>query len=396
MNLQSLYSLALGQKITKPYITEKYFPLPFSNYITFQPFSRPIKNYDYYNEVLSLINPILEKNNIKIVQVGGPNEKQFPFCYPTQGNTNWGQLAFLIKNSKLHFGSDSIGQHLASFYDIPLVDLICNNYKTSVQPFFGTKNKQIIFEPIRPEGHKPVFALDGENPKSINTICPIKIAHSICELLNLEFIYPYESIYIGQNYQNKIIESAPDFVINISNLEIQNLVVRMDIIFNEQNLFGQLQHCKCIILTDRPINSQLLIGTRQNIMEIIYILKKDPAPDFNFCKLLSNLRIPYKLLSYENDEFLNPLKLDFLDFPIIIKKSSEIPKEINIEKIKEGKIFIKSNKFLLARSKIYSCCQTYLNNQPLSSINPTLELLSEQNLDKIGIESDFLYFLEKF
>ena len=39
MHLVEQYALACGAKIDKPYIYEKFAPLPFNNYITFSPFS---------------------------------------------------------------------------------------------------------------------------------------------------------------------------------------------------------------------------------------------------------------------------------------------------------------------------------------------------------------------
>ena len=54
MHLVEQYALACGAKIDKPYIYEKFAPLPFNNYITFSPYSKPAKNYDYWREVLSV------------------------------------------------------------------------------------------------------------------------------------------------------------------------------------------------------------------------------------------------------------------------------------------------------------------------------------------------------
>ena len=59
MHLIEQYALSCGAKINKPYIREKYFPIPANNYITFSPQSKPSKNYDYWKEVLSMIVPPL-------------------------------------------------------------------------------------------------------------------------------------------------------------------------------------------------------------------------------------------------------------------------------------------------------------------------------------------------
>ena len=393
MNLQELYSISVGQTISKPHISEKYYPLPFNNYITIQPWSKPVKNYDYYVEVLSLLNPILEKNNIKIIQLGAANEPALPFCHQTQGTTNFGQLAYLIKNSKLHFGADSIGQHLAGHFDIPLVDLVVNNYKKVVQPYFGNKDKQIILEPIRPEGHKPNFVLDGENPKSINSVCPIKIVESVLSLLNIPYKSEYKTLQIGCNYNSKIIEMLPDNAINIQNLNLNNIIIRMDYLFNEQVLFQQLNICKCTILTDKPINPQLLTAAKNQITEIIYNIKS--APDINFLKTLMNLKIPFRMISYLPDEILNTYKLDLLDIPgFIIKQSANMPQNFDINNI--NKYAVKSSKLLLARGKIFPSYYHFNLGQDIPSFDcPPMNLTDNNNLNQFFLDSDWLYYLEK-
>ena len=81
MNLAELYSLTCSSKIGKPFIVEKYFPLTCNKYITLQPYSKDSKTYDYWQEVLAIIFPVLKENDIEIVQIGGQNEKPLEGCY---------------------------------------------------------------------------------------------------------------------------------------------------------------------------------------------------------------------------------------------------------------------------------------------------------------------------
>jgi hypothetical protein len=393
MNLQSLYSLAVGQKITKPFIAEKYFPLPFLNkYVTFQPWSKPIKNFDYWLEVLFLLNPILEKNNIKIVQVGGPNEQGLPFCHHTQGQTNWGQLAYLVKNSQLHFGSDSITQHIAGHYNIPLVDLITNNYKNCVEPFFGDKLKHIILEPNRPEGHKPNFIMDGENPKLINTIPPEKIVESVCHLLNIDYKSQYKTLEIGSNYHQRIVESANDCVIDISKLGIDNIIVRADYNYNLDNLFKQCQVSKTSIITDKPLPLEPLQQLRANITEILYKVTKEHNPDF--VKAIQQIKIPCKLFSYLKEEELNPIKLYYIDAPTpIFRKDVKIPSTLKDKNL--DNIFYKSSRFILGRGKIYPTFFDYMTDRSIPSFDGQPVQLLDVNLNELFIDGEFLYLMEK-
>jgi len=393
MNLQELYSLTIGQKITKPFIHEKYYPLPFSDYITFQPWSKPVKNYDHWIEVLSLLNPILEKNNIKIIQLGAANEIALPFCYHTQGTTNFGQMAYLIKNSKLHFGSDSVGQHIAGHYNIPLIDLIVNNYKNVVQPYFGDKNRQIILEPNRPNGHKPNFILDGENPKLINTITPESIVSAICKLLNLEFSYPYKTLQVGSLYNNKFIESFCDGVINTQQFGLQNLIMRCDYNLNEPVIFEQAKYCKLTLITDKIINPELLQAIRPQITEMIFNIKNNPPVDY--FKIVNQLKIPLRLISYLPEEEINKFKLDILDLNLIINKFFvKIPSGFDFNNA--SKFWVKSNKFLLGRGKIYQGLYFYNQDLPVQDFNPIpQQILNNGKLEKeLFINSDYNYYLE--
>ena len=144
MNIAKLYSLASGQKIGKVWTLEKYYPIPFDNFIVIQPYSKLSKCYGFWPDVLTLIAPILEKNGIKILQCGDKNEPGLNYCYHTQGATSWGNLEYLVSKSRLVLTTDSISSHLAGHFNKPLVVLISNNFKSCIGPYFGDKTKQII------------------------------------------------------------------------------------------------------------------------------------------------------------------------------------------------------------------------------------------------------------
>ena len=70
MHLVESYATNCGLKIDKPYIFEKFFPLGFEKYITFETSTDPAKDYDYWNDVINPLLPELEKKGIAIVQIG--------------------------------------------------------------------------------------------------------------------------------------------------------------------------------------------------------------------------------------------------------------------------------------------------------------------------------------
>ena len=114
MHLIERYASSCGVKIGKPYIYDSYFPMSSQKFITFQPFSKPAKNYDYWQEVINLIAPYLKQNNIDILQIGAKEDKRLDNTIYLAGQTTIPQAAYLIKRSILHFGADSFAVHIAS------------------------------------------------------------------------------------------------------------------------------------------------------------------------------------------------------------------------------------------------------------------------------------------
>jgi hypothetical protein len=384
------YSLTSGQKIDKIHTCEKFYPGLPNDYIVIQPWSKPSKNYSYWEEVLDLIYPYLQKNNIEILQLGAKDERPLKYCRHLQGSTNWGQFQYIISKSKLVLCTDSVGAHLAGHYNIPLVDLISNNFSNCVRPYFGDKSKQIILEPDR-KSKNPMFSLDEGPNKQINEIKPEQIAKSVIKLLNDNFNYPYNTLYIGDLFNNKFLESAVTDVIDVKKLNAQNLVMRIDWNFNLAILQNQLALNPCQIITTKEIPLNILQKYKKNISGIVYCIAENNNPDF--IKQLISLKIPYQLISELNQEKLNNIKLDYLDYSPIVVISKEMPdklKNINIDNL-----YYKSSKLILGGGKFFASYQDYIIgrninptiNEPIKIINEKLELLWE--------ESEFMYFLEK-
>ena len=86
MHLLETYALSTGSKIGKPFIVKKFFPVKYEKYITIQNSSgMPAKCYDYFQQVVDFLLPVLNKENIGIVQIGGKedvyNDLQEIECY---------------------------------------------------------------------------------------------------------------------------------------------------------------------------------------------------------------------------------------------------------------------------------------------------------------------------
>lgn len=316
MHLVERYASSCGVKIGKPYIYETFFPIPVEKYISFQPFSKyQSKNYDYWDEVINIISPYLQKENIKIIQIGSKDDKYINGTINLSGQTKISQAAYIINNSILHFGADSFATHIASGFNKKIVCIYSNNNINNVSPYWSKKEDVRLLKPNT--NKKPQYSAN-EIPKSINKIKPEDIAKNILDLLNIRYSNLPRTIHIGSDYNSKTFEIIPDKPIDISQINIETFIIRMDYHFNEGILEYYLQNRKCIIISNKSINENILKTYKNNIVQFVYIIEKDN--DSSFIKILKNNTINAAYISYLTEEELNPLKLDYMDYGLIIRR----------------------------------------------------------------------------
>lgn len=389
MNIVELYSLTSGQKIKKKNVLEKFYPLNIDKYIVFQPFSKPSKCFNYWQDVIDILHPILKEAGISILQIGLNSEPSIQGCVDLRGKTNINQCAYLISKAELVLSSDSFSSHLAGLYNKNIVVLISNNYSQCVSPFFGDKSKQIILEPDRIK-RKPSFSLDEGVNKQINEIKIEAIARAVCRLLNLTFDFPYETIYTGNSYTNQILESVPSSVTNVANMRIDNLIVRMDYEFSENVLEHQMQHCPVTIVTNKPINLELLKTYKPRIKQLFYII--DENYNLDFAIGIQKLSIPLSMTTNLNEEELNSFKLEFLDVGLIQRKITKTKEEI-IKNLPVEKLYYKSSKHTLYNGKLFSSKAAWLKNDSIPQLNQIQSIIDTEEFWK---ESEYhLYLKEK-
>ena len=359
MHLVETYALACGAKIDKPVIYQKYFPLPAGKYISFQPFSKvKSKNYDYWQQAIDILLPILNKENISILQIGAKEEKNFSGCLSIVGNTDLGQAAYSVARGELHLGADSFGAHVASTFGKKIVAIYSNNIVNNVRPYWSEEKDIFLLEPER-KG-KPNFTSE-ESPKTINTIKPEIIAESVCKLLNINFKKPYETVYIGEKYgEDDFYVFVPDVLHPIHNPP-QPIELRMDYHFDETLLEAQLKVCPCAIITDRPIKIDLIKKYRRHIAHLFYEVTSDDDP--GFAQEVRKMGLKTVLISRLLDEELSSKKMGYLDVGKI--NMVEEPEKELIKKIKNtSNLFYKSNKNIMSNKKRFSSHPKYKQGIP--------------------------------
>jgi hypothetical protein len=352
MRLLDTYALSTGSTIDKPFIFDSYFPIIFSRYITFQAQTKfDSKDYSYWQDVINIIFPVLNHHNIKILQIGGEKEAAYQYTVDVRGKTDLRQLAYIIKNAMLHVGSDSLGVHMASAYDVPIVGLYSVSQAEVSGPCFGSKDKQILFNAyLRTRNGKPTYAAQ-EAPKSIDLIKPEEIAVAIFKLLGIEFKAPFETVYMGQKYSSKVVrEFVPNIPIQIQHPE-SPLEIRMDIEFNEQVLVQQLTLCKGIIVTKKRINKNILKQFKPNITALIYEITEDDEP--LFINDIKDLGINIILISHLSSDAIRNKKINYYEFGKINQIEPESLDKINPLKEEISNLYFRSNKIVCSNGKFY-------------------------------------------
>lgn len=385
MHLLTSYALASGTLIEKPFVFQKFFPLPFDKFITFHPHSKGSKTYDYWQDVIDELFPILNNNGIKILQLGAAGEHSYKNCANLQGVTGLGQVAYLINKSILHLGADSFPVHIASSMSKKIVALYSNNFISNVGPYWSRSEDVCLLEPNRGED-KPNFTLE-ESPKTINKIPTEEIVNGVSSLLNLGYKSKNKTIFVGSRYSNTntIIDFVPNQVVNFPQGQQPFVIeLRMDLEFNEEVLQKQLSISKCAIITNKSINKNILTQFKNNIAVVFYEIDKDDDPEF--AKTLKKLGIKTALISYLSEQEVAPKKIHYYE----LGKINRIPKthqSITDLVNRETNLYYKSNK-IIQSNKMTFLSVSDLKRMSSGNIN---EFKKIENIDE-----NFLKEIEHF
>jgi hypothetical protein len=388
MHLLETYALSTGSKIGKPFIIKKFFPVKFDKYITLQNSSgMPSKCYDYFQEVIDFLLPILNKHGIGIVQIGGKEDQQIQNIESLQGATNINQTAYIINNSILHVGNDSFAVHMASAFGVKNVGLYSITLPEIAGAYFNKQNSISLY----PDNEKPSFN-PNESPKRINKIKPEQVVNACLKLIFEDSEHcTAETLHIGSRYKETIIESVPNNIISPEFFKDSVLNIRCDYVENiDLNiLYNNLAIRKCCIVTDKPFDLSPIPQLKQNLTLVIYDITKDLNIDF--IKSLETLGIKYACAVNRqtiSDEFLHDKKTQLIEY-CSIEEYSLIPEDFNKEMLKTAGLKYKSNRVILSNGKVYSSSAAL--SEGLNSENPNSLSV---DLDKIQNKSKFLEDLD--
>ena len=314
MHLIERYSLACGAKIHKPEMLNHFFPISWEKYICVSSSKQDDpKNYSFWDIVFGSCAAFLEKNDIKVIQIGEKSDTKVPSHLDLRGKTNSRQNAFILKNAKIFVGVDGFHSHLSSFYGTPSVSLYPFSFEECSKPYWGPSF------PISPErgDQLPPFS-HTENPKSVDQIKPEIVASKILEALEIKEEVTFKTIYAGTRCQDECIDIIPA---KDSLIRDPRINIRMDKFFNEKNLYSILSRNACEVTTDKSFSLENPLAV--NISTVNYVCD---SFDLDFIAKLKKLAIKTNLLC-SSKENLSEERKKLFDYQIHYFNLEEQAKE---------------------------------------------------------------------
>ncbi len=314
--LITTYARATGLRVSRggPTLKEAFYPLAQDRYITLQTGSNQgAKNWDHFGEVLRLIKPMLEANQIAVVHLGGAQDPHVEGVVDLRGKTSILQSHYLIRRSMLHLGNDSWLAHAAGWCKRPLVALYGSTSIANHSPYWCDPLKTSLIEAHR-WGGVPTYSAN-EQPKSINTIDPFRVANEVLRLLGIQHVFTQQTRFHGVLYPHLVLELIPNTVPAPEFCPGHPIVVRMDYHHDEDILIKVLQTGRRVnILTNRPITPAILQQFKGSILsynhEVGGIVPEAQWPSREYIQDLKRLCSNSVVFTKEQD----PAKLAALRF----------------------------------------------------------------------------------
>jgi hypothetical protein len=381
MNLLESFSRTTGIQPEKAQIYQKFFPLGFSDYIILNTQNEDQNsNYLFWSRVIDLISPFLKQRNIEVVQFVKNKKFEFNHTFVTD-STSLNEKTYLIKNCKLFCGSSVLYSLICSENDIPQC-FLRSDY--SVDNLLASEDEVIDSEEKRKGFLNPVGNL-------INNIRPEEVAAKIIEKLFPDESFTFNpSLYIGKVFAVKSIDLIPDCHFHVSKDSYSDeIFIRMDEHFSEANLEEQLKNCKACIVTDKPINPELLKRRKDRIKKVFFKIKQNS--DASMLPVLEDLHIVFDLMTSLDDDELNKEKIKYLDYSRI-NKINKVDLSF-LEEVDKSKVKYKTSKIIIKSGKMYASRSDILASKSCQKVRDVYHDLPDIISDSFREEADSFYFL---
>lgn len=372
------YSKNLGVKISKPVVAKHYWPIMHEKYITVSLDSKtPSKNYKYYDIVIDMVKNVLASRGFKIVQIGSSESQRIQNADDRIFDLSFKQYAYIISKSSLHVGVDGVLSHYASSIGIPLVTIFGNVF-ANVSRGYWSNNAENIEAPWKV---KP--SLSAVDPlDSINKIRPEEIANSIFKQLKIGGFVPLKTKFIGEYYENQVIEIVPNYFRPDESLKQKHVFMRPDFGFDNESFMKWMGFLsKFSIFSRQELPLELVHRIKGKLQGVSYIIDSKCSIPESHLKDLQSLGVPVALL-VENESEISEIREKYFDFTVhlYLKADKKLLEglDINFEKA-----VFNSSKVILANGRQYVSKYHFLKDENFVDKNFNLEdneaLLEELN-----------------
>ena len=349
------------ERLNRLELYDNYYPIVGDKFITISLGNDgDIPFYNHWADVINLAFPNLEKEGIKIFLLNGNIKYKFNNCENFETTPSYGCLSYIINKSLLHISESGIDLEIASAKDKNIIYINTEDDHKFNYPYWNENSQYICLN----------------EDKKINKIKPEEICKLIFDFLKIDFDISYETVFIGENYQGKNIQFIPDQSTDINVPDGVMPIIRMDKFFSEENLAKQLSKHRCIIVTNKEINLNLLQKFRPNVGHVAYFIENKDYPEF--VDNIQSLGIPFGLMSYLDEKELNLKRINYLDNDVI--NQLKVPKQEDVEELKGldiNSLYYLSNGPVLSNFKVFKSVCDYENK--MYTENPEMATQIKEN-----------------
>lgn len=345
------------------------------------------KTYDYYDEVLAMFKMYVKEHRTKIVQVGDKKDRKLKLAdIDLRGKTTFNQMARIVNNGTLHISNDSYSAYLSNGQTITLYG-----------PTYPRKHFLGAEICAELNGEKPSYSLT-EKDKVINRIKPeevfLDIEYSIGSTDRIVTKAPRKTLFIGDCYNDLMVELIPDSIPSSPALKNVVMNVRMDYLHDENALNQILDHGTFAIVVNEEVSPDIVRAHKDRITEISYEVSLDTRAEY--VAELQYAGVPVRLYSHEEDPgVLAQIRLNLFDNGEVsyfekgqkewMEKNISVEKDLEVgEYINYDKLRFKTNKVLLSNGKFFLSKKHWLEGIPLNTAASV-----DGNVEKVIDHEDF-------
>ncbi len=358
MNFLQSISLPFGLEPSNPAIETAFFPITTDRYVTLHTENHQSKQWDHFSHFIDIVKPYLEKEKIKIVELGW-NEVPITNVDFSFKNNDPKHAAYILQKSLGHIGPENFLTQLCGFYNVPCTTLYSNTSLSFAPPFWNDSHKDLVIESCR-KNLKPSYAGE-EHPKTINLISPEKAASTFLGSLSIENDLEEQiPFYMGDLSHSTCLEVIPDFVPDESFFPRSLVNVRLDYHFDISKILPLASNRKVSLISDQPIDINLLRQIRPATEALCF--KIDENFDLAYLMQVKKLAVPISIFATPTAN-LSQTRLKFFDFVVeeeIIKTKKDLDKDQEL--CNNG--FFKSSKMLFSKNVQYSTKASWEENIP--------------------------------